>query len=697
MTIERENVLHSNRLINESSPYLLQHAQNPVDWYPWGEEAFDRARREDKPVFLSIGYSACHWCHVMAHESFENSSIAAYMNENFINIKVDREEYPDLDHIYQSFVQMSMGQGGWPLSVFLTPGKVPFYGGTYFPAQPRYGMISFPELLRKISDIYKNEPEKIAWSAEEVKAALSGPEEPRGTGSLPQAGKVFDNVFRTLSDAFDPRHGGFSSAPKFPHASDINFLLNYYHYAGIRQAKEMALFTLKKMAMGGIYDQLGGGFHRYATDAFWLVPHFEKMLYDNALLISLYADAYRLSSDIFYRRIALETADFVLREMTSPGGGFYSSLDADSEGGEGQFYVWDFKEILDLLDDEFAHLFMEFYGVSREGDFEGKNILHTEMAIGEFADKNGKGPAALERKLNEARHKLLVARGIRARPATDTKILTDWNGMMISALWEAYKIGGNESCRRAAEKAAEFIRRNYLDKNFSLSHTGRNRNECIPGYLDDYAWFIRALLDGFEVTQKEDYLDLSVKLTEHVLNNFTIGESGGFYFTDSAIPVTVMRPRQHYDASTPAGNSIMALNLLRLHAYSGAKDYLNRAEEIFKEHKGEMESNGTGLISLVRAYACYHYSPVEITVSAAQKQSAEKILKAIWKFFIPNQLLVVVRPGEKPARISPDLYEGRERKDGPAIFICHRRSCSPPLTGAAEIPKILEGFGLKIG
>jgi uncharacterized protein YyaL (SSP411 family) len=689
------NNVQQNRLSKEKSPYLLQHANNPVDWYAWSEEAFERARQESKPILLSIGYSACHWCHVMAHESFENDITATLMNDLFVNIKVDREEYPDVDHLYQTFVQMTTGRGGWPLTVFLTPDKVPFYGGTYFPAKPGYGIISFPELLKKIHDIYQNNPDKIAQSVSEVQKILYSLPHEKIPGNLPDPEKSFSRFYQILKNSFDDTYGGFSKAPKFPHVADMKFLLQYYHYEDEKLAKDMVLFTLRKMAMGGIYDQFGGGFHRYSTDEKWLVPHFEKMLYDNALSIPLYVDAFRLTSDVFFKNIALETADFILRELTDDEGAFYSTLDADSEGEEGKYYLWDYQEVQKIVDPDLQNIFCEYYGLTPAGNFAGKNIPYMNRSFESLIRNYQMNKVKTFRRFQDYKKELYKNRIKRVKPDLDNKILTDWNGMMISALWTVYQLTGKQNYYEAAKKAIQYIQKYRLNEDSSLSHFIKNNDEKILGYIDDYAYFIQALIDGFETVQDQDYLNLAVRLSHYTLNSFWDAKKGGFYFTDMNADTTLVRLKQKYDSSTPAGNNIMCLNLLRLGYYTGNKEFAARAEDIFRLFQNDLENRGYGIASLLSAFIFYYFSPLEITVSG-KKALKPEIFEKLFQLFVPHKILVHYHPNLNKTLVSPDLIGNRENPSGSAVFICYRGSCSLPLESQSQIVKILQSLSLNI-
>ncbi len=685
-----------NHLSGEKSPYLQQHVANPVNWYPWDEEAFQKASLEKKPVLLSIGYSACHWCHVMAHESFENDTIAGIMNRYFISTKVDREEYPDVDHLYQTFIQMTTGRGGWPLTVFLTAEKVPFYGGTYFPAVARYGMISFPELLQRVHDIYQNERERIVQNTSEIKNILQTMDRPEPSPELPDFEKAMKNLLGQLENSYDTTCGGFSSAPKFPHTADMDFLLNYYHYTGQQNARNMVLFTLKKMGEGGIFDQVGGGFHRYSTDEKWLVPHFEKMLYDNALLIPLYVNAFRLSGEEFYRTVAVRTADFVLRELYNGETGFYSTLDADSEGREGKFYLWDYEELNTNLKKQSLDLFFDFYGVTPEGNFEGMNILYVSRHLLSLVKNGSLAPDEVEKSLELNRQILLTRRAGRIQPGLDDKVLLDWNGMMISALWSLHQVTDDVRYPDTAQKVTQFLLRNYMSSRGSVYHYLKDKQETIAGYIDDYAWFIQALLDGFDALQEIELLQRADNLTQFVLQNFQDKVNGGFYLTAKDSETTFVRMKSNYDSSTPAGNSLMCLNLVRLAAYTGNEQYQQTAEMLFRSLKNDLENRGAALPSLLKAVCLYYYSPVEITVSLREDDSAPVYMKALNRYFLPQRIVVRISPGKIPALINPALAEGRILKDKSAVFICHQRTCSLPIFDPDHIYEVFNDLNLKV-
>ena len=519
--------LMPNRLINETSPYLLQHAHNPVDWYPWGSEALERASKEDRPILLSIGYSACHWCHVMEHESFEDASIAQVMNDNFVNIKVDREERPDLDQIYMTAVQMMTGSGGWPLTVFLLPGGEPFFGGTYFPPEDRYNRPGFRRVLPAISDAYRTRRQELVDNSKTIVEQIGRQVSPQFEGGAIDT-SLLDAAYRALGSRFDPREGGFGGAPKFPPSMSIDFLLRYHHRTGDEHALQMATLTLDKMAYGGMYDQAGGGFHRYSTDERWLVPHFEKMLYDNALLARAYLDAYRSTGRPLYKRIAEETLDFVVREMRDPSGAFYSTQDADSEGVEGKFYVWDLEEFRDIVGAD-ADLLAKYFDVTEHGNFEGRNILNISRPPELFSKLESVPLEDLEARAKAAKKKLYAAREKRVKPGRDEKILTDWNGLMLRAFAEAAAYLGRDDYRSIAESNAGFILSTLWDGS-RLLHNFKDGRARFNGYLDDYANLADGLFALYELTFDYKWLDHAIKIVDRMIEQFWDDERGGFLF-----------------------------------------------------------------------------------------------------------------------------------------------------------------------
>src|SRR5438093_1680551 len=568
----------ANRLINETSPYLLQHAHNSVDWYAWGAEALDRAAKEDKLILLSIGYSACHWCHVMEHESFENPAIAKVMNQNFINIKVDREERPDLDQIYMTAVQMMTGSGGWPLTVFLLPNGEPIFGGTYLPPEDRYNRPGFLRVLETIAEAYRTRRGEIMQNAKSLREHLTRSTF-RKTQDETVDANLLDSAYRSIASRFDSGEGGFGSAPKFPPSMSIDFLLRYYDRTGSDHALQMATLTLDKMAYGGMYDQVGGGFHRYSTDDRWLVPHFEKMLYVNALLVRAYVDAHRVTEKPLYKRIAEETLDFVLREMRHPNGSFYSTQDADSEGVEGKFYVWSLKEFSDVVGDD-AELLAKYFGVTEQGNFEEQNILNVSRDPELFSKLERIPAQQFETKIEAAKKKLYRAREDRVRPGRDKKVLTDWNGLMLRAFAEAAAHLIRHDYRSAAESNADFILTTMWDGS-RLLHSFKDGRARFNAYLDDYANLADGLFALYELTFESKWLEQATQLTDRMIEQFWDDEAGGFYFTAKDHESLIARTKDYFDNATPSGNSVAADVLVRMAAVLGRADYRKKAEHIF--------------------------------------------------------------------------------------------------------------------
>ncbi len=558
-----------NRLAGETSPYLRQHATNPVDWYPWGSEALARSKAENKPIFLSIGYSACHWCHVMERESFESPAIAAVMNEHFINIKVDREERPDLDQIYMSAVMAITGQGGWPMSVFLTPELKPFFGGTYFPPTDSRGMAGFPRVLAGVNQAWQDRQDEIIESAAEMTrqlrafGALS-----KGEGTLDL--RLLDQAARAMMRGFDPLHGGFGHAPKFPHPMDLKVLLRHHARTGDSQALHIVKHTLDKMARGGIYDHLGGGFARYSTDDRWLVPHFEKMLYDNALLTSVYLEAFQATREESFGRVARETMDYVLDRMTGPEGAFYSTEDADSEGVEGKYYVWTLDEVKNVLGPDRAKTFCYVYDVTEQGNWEEQNILNLPRTISQAAKLLGRDEAELRSELAASRAQLLAVRGERVPPATDTKVLVSWNGLMIAALAEGGRIVKDERYLNAARCAAGFILDQMRIADGRLLHTYKDNQAKLDAYLDDYADLIDGLTRLYEATGEERWIVSALELARIMIAEFADPDQGGFFFTGNRHEALITRQKDVHDNATPSGNGMAATALVRLGALTGA-------------------------------------------------------------------------------------------------------------------------------
>ncbi|MBP1690086.1 MAG: Thioredoxin domain containing protein, partial [Deltaproteobacteria bacterium] len=603
---------HTNRLIHETSPYLLQHAHNPVDWYSWGPEALEYARRENKPILLSIGYSACHWCHVMERESFEDERIAAIMNEHFVCIKVDREERPDLDHIYMSAVQMLTGHGGWPLTVFLTPAGEPFWGGTYFPPVDRHGMAGFPRVLLGVSEAYRQKQAEVRNSVEQILAGLQhGEQHDASPADLPTDLPL--TAARALTRHYDEQHGGIGGAPKFPNTMVFSLFLRAWQTTGDRKFLDMVVATLRSMAAGGIYDQIGGGFHRYSVDAKWLVPHFEKMLYDNALLVRLYLEGYQATGDRGLAQVVRETLEYVRREMTHPGGGFYAAQDADSEGAEGKFFVWTPDEVAAAVGSEHAEIVCRFYDVTPAGNFEHKNILNCPADLEQLAAILQRPAGEIATIVTGARARLLSARLQRVAPARDEKILTSWNALMIGAFAEAYKVLGEDAYREAADRAVRFIDTN-LYREGRLLRTWTAGEAKLDGYLDDYAFLVNALLDLYEGTADLALVTRAAELATTILDRFEDPEHGGFFFTGTGHEALVHRPKPVFDGSIPSGNSAAVQGLLRLFHYLGDERFLTAAERAMRSFGAGMAKNPFGFAHMIGVADFYLRKPREIVI-----------------------------------------------------------------------------------
>lgn len=678
-----------NRLVKETSPYLLQHAYNPVDWYPWGEEALARAKNEDKPIFLSIGYSACHWCHVMAHESFEDEETAKLMNENFISIKVDREERPDIDDIYQRACQLATGQGGWPLSVFLTPNQKPFYVGTFFPKDGRqYGVPGFKTILTQLSEAYKTKKGDIEAASAEFMSALSQTaKDIAPTGEKPDIERsILDEAAMGLLQMGDTIYGGFGQAPKFPNASNLLFLLRYFDISNISRFRDFVVFTADKMAQGGIHDQLGGGFARYSTDQKWLLPHFEKMLYDNALLAQLYAELYQLTKDERHIAVVKKTLDFVIREMTHPDGGFYSAQDADSEGEEGKFYLWSKKEIQRILQDPLAiDIFCERYGVTDGGNFEGRNILNVRSPAKAIAQRHGKAVKEVEKIIGDASVKLFAEREKRIRPSRDEKILTSWNGLMISAFARGGAVTGERKYLDAASNAVAFIEEKLTSSEGRLLRTFKDGEAKLNAYLDDYAFYAGGLLDLFAVHSKPEYLEKAAKYTEFMVAHFWDGKEDNLFFTSDDHEQLIVRTKNFYDLAIPSGNSMAAANLLRLYYYTQENGLLEKATRIMKSGARPAAENPFGFGQLLNAIYLYVKKPVEVTVISAGGELA-KLLNGT---FLPDGITANVSPADIARLQKYAFFKGRDAKEGETAYVCRNFTCSLPITSAKELSRQL--------
>jgi uncharacterized protein YyaL (SSP411 family) len=671
--------MHTNRLIDETSPYLLQHAHNPVDWYPWGDEALERAKKENKPILISIGYSACHWCHVMEKESFEDRDVATIMNENFINIKIDREERPDLDHIYMDAVQVMTGSGGWPLNVFLTPAAKPFYGGTYFPPRKAYNRASWTDTLHGVINAFSERQNEVTAQAESLTAHLLKSNAFGETGN--NADGVFtkenaDLIFQNLMKIADKNDGGFGQAPKFPQTFSIQYLLRYYHFYKNEEALQQACLSLDKMLYGGIYDQAGGGFARYATDNEWLVPHFEKMLYDNALLINVLSEAYQLTHYKRYAETIGQTIDFIERELMSDKAGFYSALDADSEGEEGKFYVWDKKEIDAILKDD-THVFCSYYDVSEKGNWEGKNILHVPVPPDVFVKEFAAGEKALMHALDAGRKRLMEHRSKRIRPLLDDKMLLGWNALMNTACSKAFAATGEERYRQLAIRNMQFMFDNF-SANGSFLHTSKNGKAKYAAFLDDGAFLVQALIHLQEITGNGDYLIRAKEITQYMLDGFTDNESPFFFFTHAGQTDVILRKKEIYDSAIPSGNSVMAGNLM----------YLSR---VFDDNAWRQKADGMviALFSLITRYPVSFggwANQLLLTVQGIKEivvtgEKINEILFEILHIFMPSK---VFQSSSVPNETFP-LLQGKQYFDPWLIYVCENYVCNPPVTSLTSL------------
>ena len=680
---------HTNRLIHETSPYLLQHAHNPVDWYPWSEEAFEKAKKENKPVLLSIGYSACHWCHVMERESFENEKIAALMNELFVNIKVDREERPDLDEIYMNAVQMLTGRGGWPMTMFLTPEGKPFYGGTYFPPEDRQGMPGFPRILQGVAQAYRERPADVEKSVAQILETLHHMAESQPSENDFAPGIIAESCEK-IARAYDSENGGLGQAPKFPNPGVYELFLRYYSESGDERYLTMVAQTLSKMAQGGIYDHVGGGFHRYSVDAKWLVPHFEKMLYDNAQLLRIYSQAYLITREPLYKTVVEESARYLLREMHQPEGGFYSTQDADSEGEEGKFFVWTLAEIDALLGAEDGEVFARMYDVTEEGNFEEKNILHPILTVDQASKFFRKEKSEIEALIARTKEKLFTAREKRIKPFRDEKIIAAWNGLLLSGLAEAIKITGASSCLEASRRTVEFIFGRMFRDGYLL-HVYKDGQAKLRGYLDDYAFVALGLLDLYEVLLDRSLIDRAMELADIMLREFWDERGGGLFYTGKSHQPLISRAKPVFDASIPSGNAIAAQLLLRLYHLVGAEEYHTRAETILRSYYDAMVSQPFGFAHMLCALDQYLHPAKEIVIVGERSDArTTDLIKEIHSLYLPNKAVLIFAPGESLEKVSP-LMVGKQQIDGrPTAYVCQNFTCSAPVTSWAELKRLLE-------
>jgi uncharacterized protein YyaL (SSP411 family) len=675
---------HTNRLAREKSPYLLQHQFNPVDWHAWGDEAFDKARRENKPVFLSIGYSTCHWCHVMERESFENEAIARLLNENFVSIKVDREERPDVDKIYMTFVQATTGSGGWPLNVFLTPDLKPFFGGTYFPPSGGQGRPGFPQLLEQIANIWNTRRADIDRSAGDIHSQL---EQMIATNARPSdvalSAEILRHAGAVMKESYDPHNGGFGGVPKFPQPSQPQFLLRYAKRFHDKEAAQMVLHTCERMAAGGIHDQLGGGFARYSVDAEWLVPHFEKMLYDNAQLTQLYLDAYLVSGDQHHAEVVRDILEYVLRDMTHAGGGFYSAEDADSEGQEGKFYCWTKGELSHLLAPEEFNVAVRYFGITDKGNFvdhSHPNPLPNLNVLSIVAPKISASDRLL---LASAKRKMLEARSKRVRPHLDDKVLVSWNGLMLGAMARAYAVLGDQKYLAAAEKNLAFIETNLWDaRSGTLYHRWRDGEHDQVQLLDGYTFLLGGVVDLYEATLEPRHLEFALALADTLLAKFYDRENGGFWESASEANDLILRVKEDYDGAEPSGNSVAVLALLKLGKITDRKEFTTAAEKTIRLFSGRLRQLPQAMPYMLSALDFYLEEPKRAVVAGnPSKPESRALLRAIQSVYQPNKVVLGNQgPIEPFARTLPD-------KDGSVVYLCTGTACQAP---TSELEKVKE-------
>lgn len=690
---------HHNRLNLEKSPYLLQHADNPVDWYAWGPEAFEKAIKENKPIFLSIGYSTCHWCHVMAHESFEDPEVARLMNDVFICIKVDREERPDIDNIYMRVCQMMTGSGGWPLTILMTPDKKPFFAGTYIPRESQHGRLGMMDLVPRIKEVWDTQHDEILKSADKITASLnqiahdaSGPELDKST---------LKTAYDQLTGRYSEQYGGFGNAPKFPSSQNLLFLLRYWQSTNDEKALRMVVKTLQSMQNGGIYDHVGFGFHRYSTDSHWLVPHFEKMLYDQAMLAMAYTEAYQATGINEFEETAKEIFTYVLRDMTDKEGGFYSAEDADSEGVEGKFYVWTEDEIRQTLKGDEADLIINVYSIDKIGNFRdeasgentGANILHLNKSLTEIAFKNKESVDGLKESVEAARQKLFAVRNKRVHPHKDDKILTDWNGLMIAALAKGAQAFDEPKYAEAAKRAADFILTGMRREDGRILHRYRDGHTAILANVDDYAFLIWGLLELYETVFDVDYLQTALDLNSEMIKYFWDEKDGGFYFTAEDAEELIVRQKEIYDGAIPSGNSVAVSNLFRLSRITANTDFEDKANKIMLAFSKEVESAPSGYTQMMVALGFGIGPSYEIViVGNPEADDTKEMLSSLGKHFIPYKVVLLKHDDQETADITriAEYTEYHSSFDGKATaYVCLDFACKMPVTNTEEMLKLL--------
>jgi uncharacterized protein YyaL (SSP411 family) len=691
-----------NRLAKEKSPYLLQHADNPVDWYPWGEEAFERARAEDKPIFLSIGYATCHWCHVMEHESFEDPIVAALMNEAFINVKVDREERPDIDQVYMTVCQMLTGSGGWPLTIVMTPDKKPFFAGTYFPRETRIGRIGMVELVPKIQQLWQNERDKVTGSAEQITARLSTISRPRpGAAADPT---LPDRAYRELAARYDATRGGFGTAPKFPSPHNLLFLTRYGALEGQPRALEMVDHTLEEMRRGGIFDQIGFGFHRYSTDAEWLVPHFEKMLYDQAMLVLASTEAHLAGGTVDHRRTVTEVVRYVLRDMTASAGGFYSAEDADSEGEEGTFYLWTIEQLAEVLGDEDATFAASVWNATTDGNFAeeatgertGANILHPGAGDVAVAKRLEMDPDEFGSRLETVRQRLFDHRERRIHPLKDDKILADWNGLMAAALARAGRVFSEPGYVEAARESVDFALES-MRTDGRLHHRWRDGQLTVPAFLDDHVFLIWALLELYDATFEPSHLEHALNLQIATDTLFWDADNGGYFFSPDDGEELLVRQKEIYDGAIPSGNSVAALNLLRLARLTGRNELAARAERIFSTFAADTARGASAHSHLADAMLFARSPSLEIVIAGdPSAEDTMAMLDEVGSHYLPQAVTLLVAPGTEGdaiRRLAPYTETHRPVEGNVAAYVCRNYACEMPVTEPAELAKLLAASG----
>jgi uncharacterized protein len=688
---------HHNRLIHEKSPYLLQHAHNPVDWYPWGTEAFTRAARENKPVFLSIGYSTCHWCHVMAHESFEDSGVAAILNKDFICIKVDREERPDIDSTYMAVCQMMTGKGGWPLTVFLTPEKKPFFTGTYIPKESRFGMTGLTDLLPRISRSWQEQRNDLVASAEEITAALRQEQESHHE-DIPDI-SLLHQGYEELLLRFDAEYGGFGRAPKFPAPHSLLFLLRFWKRTGTPRALTMVEKTLGALRSGGIFDQVGGGFHRYSTDPQWRVPHFEKMLYDQALLVMAYTEAYQATRNPEFRKTAEEVISYVIRDLTSPEGAFFSAEDADSTGGEGAFYLWTTRETGKILGKEDAVVAAQVFGITDAGNYQdtgaggGQNILYRKKTITEVASSNGISETDLETRLESIRTRLFTARELRSRPSLDDKVLTDGNGLFIAALAQAARTFGHENYLASARRAMQFVLTRMRTSDGGLLHRYRDGDPAIPAFGDDYAFIIKALLELYESTFEVSYLSSARELNTFFLAHFWDEAQGGFFMISDTAEILLGRKKEIYDGAIPSCNSVAFENLVRLAHLTGDVSNEERASELSRCFAAAVHQSPSAhawfLCALDSAIGPVHDV---VIVGKRHAEDTRAMIKVLWDHYLPSVRIIYRPTGEDDlllTSLAPFTNNLNAIGGNATAYICTGNTCAMPITDPHQMLNLL--------